>query len=166
MSPEIRLLTETDVASFLTIRKTALLESPGAFLASPEDDFAASEAAVCELLQRPDSVLFGAYSPDLSGTLGLYRDRTRKAAHKAHLWGMFVLPAQRQHGLATHLLQAAIEHARTLPGVASLHLCTGEATPRARHLYEKVGFKTWGIEPDAIRVGADSYSDYHMILTL
>lgn len=166
MRPQIRVLTEADAASFLTIRQTALLESPGAFLASPEDDLAASEAAVRELLRRPDSVVFGAYAPDLSGTLGLYRDRARKAAHKAHLWGMFVLPARRQHGLATRLLQASIEHARTLSGVASLHLCTGEATPGARRLYEKVGFKTWGVEPDAIRVGANSYSDYHMILTL
>jgi len=33
-------------------------------------------------------------------------------------------------------------------------------------LYESAGFKTWGIEPDAIRVGPFSYSDHHMILTL
>jgi GNAT superfamily N-acetyltransferase len=167
MSLQVRILTPADAAALVAIRQAALLDSPGAFLASPEDDFASAESAVRELLERkPDSVVFGAFTPDLSGMLGFYRDASRKAAHKGHLWGMFVLPAQRRHALAARLLQAAIEYARGLPGVASLHLCVSAAVPGARGLYEKAGFRSWGIEPDAIRIGESSYSDHHMILTL
>jgi ribosomal protein S18 acetylase RimI-like enzyme len=167
MALQIRILTEADADTFVAIRRTALQDSPGAFLASPEDDSASSEAAARELLRRvPDSLVFGVYAPDLSGTLGLYRDGTRKAAHKAHLWGMFVLSAQRRCGLATHLLRTAIEHARALEGVTVVHLSVSDSAPAARRLYESAGFKTWGIEPDAIRVGPFSYSEHHMILTL
>ena len=168
MASEIRILTEQDADSFLALRRAALRDAPGAFLASPEDDFASSPTAnVRELLRpRPESLVFGAFVPELSGMLGFRRDTTLKAAHKANLWGMFVLPAGRGRGLALQLMRTAIEHARMLEGVASLHLCVSDAAPDAQRLYERVGFRTWGVELDAIRVAGRSLNDHHMSLTL
>jgi GNAT superfamily N-acetyltransferase len=118
---------------------------------------------VRELLRpRPESSVFGAFAPELSGMLGFRRDTTLKAAP----WGMFVLPARRGRGLALQLMRTAIEHARMLEGVASLHLCVSDAAPDAQRLYERVGFMTWGVELDAIRVTARSLNDHHMSLTL
>jgi predicted GNAT family N-acyltransferase len=82
-----------------------------------------------------------------------------KAAYKATLWGMFVLPARRDRGLALQLMRTAIEHARMVEGVASLHLCVSDAAPDAQRLYERVGFTTWDAEPDAIRVAARSLKE-------
>jgi hypothetical protein len=69
-------------------------------------------------------------------------------------------------GLALQLMRTAIEHARMPEGVASLHLCVSDAAPDAQRLYERVGFMTWGVELDAIRVTARSLNDHHMSLTL
>jgi ribosomal protein S18 acetylase RimI-like enzyme len=164
---EIRILSQADAGELFRLRGSALLDSPLAFLASPEDDMAFSEAAVRDLLKpQRDSVVFGAHSRGLIGMLGLYRLNQRKAAHKAKVWGMFVLPDWRGQGVAERLLDAAIRYARSLEGVASVHLSVSESALAAQHLYEKAGFQTWGIEPDAIRFEQRSNGERHMRLPL
>ncbi len=51
MTLEIRILTPSDAGELFRLRRSSLLDSPLAFLASPEDDLASSEAAVRELLE-------------------------------------------------------------------------------------------------------------------
>lgn len=160
-------MNQDDAGELFRLRRSALLDSPMAFLASPEDDAASSEAAVRELLRpRPESVVFGAYMPKLVGMLGLQRASHRKAAHKVNLWGMFVLPEYRRHGVAAQLLDAAISYARSLHGVVSVHLSVSDSATAARRLYEKVGFETWGTEPDAIRFEGRSDNECRMRLSL
>ena len=167
MTLEIRILTQSDAGDLFRLRRSALLDSPLAFLASPEDDLASSEVAVRELLEpRRNSVVFGAHMPGLIGMLGLHTGNKRKAAHKANLWGMFVSPAFRGRGAALQLLEAALQHARTLDGVTSVHLSVSESAIAARHVYEKIGFRTWGVEPDAIRFEGRSESERHMRFSL
>ncbi|HEY2463680.1 MAG TPA: GNAT family N-acetyltransferase [Steroidobacteraceae bacterium] len=149
------------------LRRDALLDSPFAFLASPSDDLAASEAAVSEMLKRaPSSVVFAAGTPRLVGMLGLHRAHQLKAAHKVNLWGMYVVPAWRKRGLGEKLLQAAISYARTLPGVSTVRLSVSGSASAARHLYEKIGFTCWGEEPDAMRIDGLPASEHHMSLSL
>ncbi|MFL6603543.1 MAG: GNAT family N-acetyltransferase [Steroidobacteraceae bacterium] len=167
MTAQIRILTEGDAGELFRLRHSALLDSPLAFLASPEDDLASSEAAVRGLLKpQRESVVFGAYTQGLVGMLGLYRANQRKAAHKANLWGMFVVAVCRQQGVGIRLLDAAICYARTLDGVTSVHLSVSESAAAARRLYEKAGFQTWGVEPDAIRFENRSDGERHMRLPL
>ena len=64
---------------------------------------------------------------------------------------MFVLPGFRRQGVGMLLLDAAIRYARSLDGAASVHLSVSESAAAARHLYERAGFETWGVEPDAVR---------------
>ena len=157
------MLTPGDAGELFRLRRSALLDSPLAFLASPEDDMASSEAVVRELLDpRRRSVVFGAFSPGLVGMLGLNPAHQRKAAHKVTLWGMFVAPTYRGQGVAAQLLDAAIRHARTLDGIRAVHLSVSESAVAARRVYEKAGFETWGIEPDAIRFEGRSESERHM----
>jgi ribosomal protein S18 acetylase RimI-like enzyme len=167
MTLAVRILNQDDAGELFRLRRSALLDSPLAFGASPEDDAASSEAAVRELLEpQRKSVVFGAYKPGLIGMLGLYRANQRKAAHKVNLWGMFVLPTCRGQRVAARLLDAAIRYARTLDGITSVHLSVSESAIAARHLYEKAGFETWGVEPDAIRFEERSDSERHMWFSL
>ena len=167
MTSQIRILNEDDAGELFRLRHGALLDSPLAFLASPEDDLASSEVAVRELLKpQRESVVFGAYTQGLVGMLGLSRASQRKAAHKVRLWGLFVLPAFRRQGVGMRLLDAAICYARSLEGAASVHLSVSESADAARHLYERAGFETWGVEPDAVRFEARSASERHMRLSV
>ena len=68
--------------------------------------------------------------------------------------------------MAVRFLDAAIRYARTLDGVTSVHLSVSESAVAAQHLYEKAGFQTWGVEPDAIRFEQRINSECHMRLAL
>lgn len=163
----VRKLQEDDAPAYVDLRRESLLKAPLALTSSPEDDFASSVEAVRELLrQSPNSVIFGAFVDRLIGVVGLYRDRHVKAAHRTHLWGMYVSSANRGHGIARKLLEAAINHARSLPGVGWILLSVSSAAPEARRLYEGVGFRIWGTEPDALRHEGQSVVEYHMALQL
>jgi ribosomal protein S18 acetylase RimI-like enzyme len=137
-------------------------------MSSPADDSACSAEIVRERLKTgpPNSIIIGAFAPDLLGTLGLYRDAHLKAAHKVHLWGMHVLPAHRRQGIGARLLDAAIQHARSIAGITTVRLSVSSTAPGAQRLYERAGFRVWGTEPDSLRHAGQSAAEYHMILRL
>jgi len=159
-------LREPDAEAYAALRREALLDAPLAFASSPGDDFAASPEAVREHLRRaPSSVILGAFQPHLIGVIGLFRDRHVKASHKAHIWGLYVVPGHRGQGIAAGLLEEALRHARSL-GVEWVHLGVTTAAPTAWRLYERAGFEVWGIEPEALRYEGQAVDEAHMALRL
>ena len=165
-SVTIRHLHPEDAAAYAAFRRAALLDSPLSFMSSPEDDSACSAETVRERLRDgpPNSIIVGAFATELVGTLGLYRDGHIKAAHKVHLWGMHVLPTHRRQGIGARLLDAAIQHARSMPDVSIVRLSVSSTAPNAQRLYERAGFRLWGTEPDSLRHNGQSATEYHMIL--
>jgi ribosomal protein S18 acetylase RimI-like enzyme len=163
----IRVLREEDAQAYTKLRREALLDAPLVFASSPVDDLSSDPEAVREQLRRaPEFVIIGAIENDLIGAVGVYRDRHLKSSHKAHLWGMYVVPSHRRRSVATELLDAAVRHARALPGVSWVHLSVTSAAPGAQRLYERAGFRVWGAEPDALSHGGQSVVEYHMALRL
>jgi len=163
----IRQLQVDDAAAYAELRRKMLVDSPLAFASSPTDDmFASVEATRDRLRWAPESVIFGAFAPDLVGAVGLYRDRHVKSSHKAHLWGMFVVPGHRRRGIAVDLMNETIQYARSLNEVSWIQLSVSSAAPAARALYERFGFRLWGTEPDALQLDGQSVVEYHMALRL
>jgi ribosomal protein S18 acetylase RimI-like enzyme len=166
MAVTIRPLTPADAELFLTIRREALEREPLSFAASPGDDRASSFEFVRAALEDPNQAVFGAFAGGLVGVVGIYRDRTVKAGHKAHIWGMYVSAGGRGAGTGRKLMEAALEFARELPGVRQVHLVVSERTPVARGLYHSLGFRTWGVEPSALNINGELVDDEHMVLLL
>jgi ribosomal protein S18 acetylase RimI-like enzyme len=149
------------------LRREALERDAFAFAASPEDDVASDLAYVRQALAvHDDSVTLGALSPHLSGTVGLHRDRHRKAAHKVHLWGMYVRPECRGVGVGAALLTSALGRARSMPGVTQVHLGVSETAVAALRLYTRYGFRIWGTEPRALAVSGRFVDEHHLVLDL
>ena len=163
----IRGLRDDEAEAYAEFRREALLDSLLAFAASPADDFAGSAAAIREQLRRaPEWVILGAFEDRLVGAVGLLRDRHLKASHKVHLWGMYVAPGHRRQGIGAELLQAALGHARALPGASWVHLSVSSAAPGARRLYKGASFQVWGTEPEALRHDGQTVVEHHMALRL
>ncbi len=162
----IRVLREDDADAYLALRRESLLSAPLAFTNSPEEDFASDRTSLRSHLRgSPDEVIFGAFADSLVGAVGLFRDRHEKSAHKAHLWGMYVQPTRRGRGFGSALLEAALQHARGLPGLSWVHLSVTTAAPEAQHLYESAGFRAWGTEPHSLRHEGQSVPEVHMALS-
>lgn len=155
----IRPLSEADLGAYAELRRRALAEEPLAFAASPETD------VVVQIGKAPDWMLFGAFEGALlAGSVGLIRSRHPKASHKMHLWGMYVLPTHRRQGIATRLLEAAITHARSTPGVEWIQLGVTDDAADARRVYARAGFVVWGVEVDALRFEGRAVAEEHMAL--
>lgn len=108
-------------------------------------------------------VVFGAFvEGHLAGVAGLTFDRREKARHKATLFGMYVPERYRQHGLGRKLVSAALEHARMRPWTLVVQFTVTEGNARAQSLYESCGFRPFGVEPCAVKVGETFVSKVHM----
>ena len=163
----IRPLDERDAEACAALRREALADSPLSFARSLDDDPSLSADVWRERLQRaPNSVVFGAFDGGLVGFVGVQREERIKSAHKAYVGGMYVTPSRRRRGIGRRLLEAAIAHAHSLPGVSALHLSVSSAAGPARKLYERAGFREWGAEQDGMRYGGKTVVLYHMALAL
>jgi ribosomal protein S18 acetylase RimI-like enzyme len=162
----IRQLALPDLEDYIRLRREALAQEPLAFGSSPADDRAESASVLREILASRDEAIFGAFVPHLVGAAGIYRESGEKSRHKVNIWGVYVTPAHRRRGIGRALVEAALTFARSLEGARQVQLCVTEHAKGARTLYQQLGFLTWGIEPDALRVGEMSVAEHHMVLIL
>ena len=157
---KVRVLTAEDASVWQALRLAALRDHPEAFGSAYEDELTLSLETVAERLRpQPDRRVFGAWVGDeLAGVLSFHRSPGRKTRHRGGLGAMYVAPAHRGQHIGRRLLDAAIQHARTLPDLEELVLAVTVGNPVARHLYLAAGFEPSHIEPRYIKVG-DQYYD-------
>ncbi|MCX5141299.1 MULTISPECIES: N-acetyltransferase [unclassified Streptomyces] len=91
----------------------------------------------------------------------------RVAAGAGTLWQLGVLPALQSCGLGTVLIRAAEDRIRSR-GLRRAELGVEESNPRARALYERLGYEAYGSEPDSWDVEAPdgSLRRYETMCTL
>lgn len=160
----VRLLGPADALLYRSLRLRALREHPDAFTSSyAEDREQPLEAAAQRLAAH---AFWGAYRhAELYGFVGLERETRARNRHKGTVMGMYVAPEAAGQGVARALLEALVRHARA-NGLESLVLTVTEGNTRAQRLYEAAGFRSFGIEPDAIRVDGRPCAKNHMHLDL
>ncbi|WP_413889049.1 GNAT family N-acetyltransferase [Candidatus Aalborgicola defluviihabitans] len=112
---------------------------------------------------RAREAVFGAFvNSQLVGAVGLTQAPRQKASHKVTLFGMVVQAEHRHAGLGQLLVQTALDHARTWPGVRQVLLTVTQGNDRAQALYARNGFVAFGVEPDAVAVGSRFVGKVHM----
>ena len=164
----IRRLTPSDAAAFQALRLASLLDTPIAFGSSHGEEVGSPIQSVAARLEpMPDRGVFGAFEADtLIGIVGLGRENLQHLSHKAFIWGMYVAPAHRNHGLGKELLATAIAFAKSNPAIRQINLCVNASAISAVGLYHSIGFLTYGHEPDAMLVHGTLYDELHMRLPL
>jgi len=66
-------------------------------------------------------------------------------------------------GIGTKMLQEMIHLAETREYVKQIELDVVEGNSRARHLYEKMGFRITGVRPNAIRLKDGTFLNEYMM---
>ncbi len=164
----LRQLTIDDAESLCALRRQALLDSPWSFETSPEEDYSTNPEIVRQKLSESESAVFATALNDdpahLIAMTGVVRMQKAKSRHRALIWGVFCDPAHRRQGYALALMKAAIDLAFSWPGVETIGLGVSENAPEARALYEALGFRAWGTEPDALRIDGRSYAETYLAL--
>ena len=163
----IRLLNETDADIYRALRLHGLRESPRAFTSSVEEFSQRTLDSIAQQLRGYDNFMLGAFEAErLVGMVGFYRESTLKLRHKGYIVSLYVLPDFRGRGIARALMVEVLARVRRLPDLDHVMLGVMETQTTARHLYESLGFISYGREPRAIKVGDEYVTEEWMLLQL
>jgi len=109
--------------------------------------------------ESPDHVIFGAFDSErLIGITGFNRMARQRAGHRGEVVQVYVDPNYRGQNIGEKLLRRVLEYGFTLDGIEQIQLSVIANNLTAIRLYEKLGFKTFGVQPRYFKAG-DIYMD-------
>lgn len=170
----IRILKNDDAEEFWRLRLQGLKEQPSAFGAAFEEEISIPmekliDRFIKDTISPPeDNFVLGAYDEEnhLVGVVGFRRERRIKLRHKASVWGMYVAPKHRKAGVGKALMNELLKMARKLNGVEQINLGVVSSNLSAKNLYISLGFKPYGVEKNALKVGEQTFDEDLMVVFL
>jgi ribosomal protein S18 acetylase RimI-like enzyme len=173
MQPKIELLWPTSTDSQLRAGIHRVLhdvaESGGAigYLSPPTTaDTGAWLEEILIAVRSGDAALVLAVVDQRLQATGLWRRRPETVyAHSADIEKVMAHPSARGLGLGRLIVTALIDNARDAQ-LETLALSVRGNNHGAIELYEQLGFREWGRQPNVIEVGNERYDDVRMALDL
>ena len=157
----IREINSSEAELYRDFFAVGLREDEDNFRISPSDD----AVAPFPTRDREDSFTLGAFSDhDLCGVVSFSRDGAdrEKLRHKGILFRMYVAEAFRGRRIAGMLIRAVLERADRLGDIEQINLTVVADNPKAKGLYERAGFRTFALEPRAIKWKGRYHDEYQM----
>jgi ribosomal protein S18 acetylase RimI-like enzyme len=162
----IRALTVADLPVFCPLRLDALRLHPRAYGSAYEEEV---EYSLDDFIARwpvPPGVMLGGFVGDrLVGFTGLRVEPRVKTRHKGFIYTVYVDAAFRGRGLAAGLVEAAVVAARQA-GLRFVTLTVAIGNDGARRIYDRLGFRRFGIEPRGLLVDGAFVDEEMMVLDL
>jgi RimJ/RimL family protein N-acetyltransferase len=119
---------------------------------------------VLEKVEKKESIHISVFvNGEFAGNGRVDRGKYRQH-HVGHV-GLSLAPQYRQEGIGTELMKSLIDEARRL-GLRLLTLSCFENNPRALFVYEKLGFRRFGVLPQAIAFQGKYIGEVHFYLPL
>lgn len=158
----IEQLRREQAGEFWKLRLEALKSHPEAFGSSYEEQAGTPMHEVeLKINTEPGNYIQGAFTGknELVGMAGFRREQAIKMHHKGMIWGVYVSQASRGQGIAGKLIREILLRGEELEGLRQIQLAVVTTNLSAAALYKKLGFVTYGIEKDALRVQGQTYDE-------
>lgn len=165
---QYRILTESDAEEYQRVRLRALTIASESFGSTYEKEVVYTLDMVKDRI-RPtqDKFVLGAFNEGvLVGIATFVRNTGKKDCHKGNIYGMFVAPEMRGRQVGKTILLELIELVKNEVGLEQLHLAVVSTNEGAKRLYQSIGFKTYGVEPNALKDDGKYYDEDLMVLFL
>jgi RimJ/RimL family protein N-acetyltransferase len=166
----IRQLGPADRDAFFALRLRGLKSHPAAFGQSYDEAIergpSQHDAMLSGTRTALGNFLLGAFSSNdgaLVGTVGLVRETHTKEQHKAYVIGMYVADEAMGRGVGHALLTELLARAAQVQGLRQVTLLVTSANDTARALYESMGFRRYGCEPEALCIDG-AYHDADLMV--
>lgn len=155
-------------AEFREMRLRALREHPAEYSDSYDDWARLSVDELSEeLATSVDQVVFGQLAQSsLVGNIGLTRYSDEKRRHRGFLWGLYVLPEQRQHGIGRDLVAKALEYAATHLRLHAICAHVNARNDAALELLQWQGFVVLTREECALKVDGVLHDQMLLVRTM
>lgn len=164
---KIRTLSAKDAEVYRVIRLEGLKLHPEAFGSSYEEEVDNTIEDYGKRLGNELHFTYGAFEGDsLVGVVTLVPEGKRKMRHRANIYAMYVAPDVRGKGTARLLMEAAISKGRELEQIEQIHLTVTASNEPAKRLYTSLGFKTYGLDQKALKLGNLYFDEELMVLPL
>ncbi|MEH7226789.1 GNAT family N-acetyltransferase [Bacillus sp. JJ1566] len=164
---EIKILEPKDAVLYREIRLKALKANPEAFSSSYEEEKEYPLESFKNRLNFKHFFTFGAFVENkLAGVVTLILETKVKTKHRANIVAMYVDPGNRQSGIGRLLMTEAIKKAKELKGVEQIYLTVTSTNEPAKNLYNFLGFKTYGIDKNGLRIDDKYFDEELMVLVL
>jgi RimJ/RimL family protein N-acetyltransferase len=164
----IRAATLADAEGYRELRLAALKNHPTSFGQNYEEILARPREYWVEKLSQSQgevALYFAEHDSQLIGMTGIVRPNSQKVKHNATIWGVYVDPAWRGLHLAEALIHACFAWAK-IQKIVIIKLAVATTNQSALHCYERIGFATYGVEPQVIFHDGKYYDEYLMSISV
>ncbi|MCK1992320.1 GNAT family N-acetyltransferase [Peribacillus muralis] len=165
----IRILKESDTHLYQEVRLNALKINPEAFGSTHEKEVEFSLETVKErITPTRDKYILGAFDDrkSLVGIVAFIRENNLKTRHKGNVFGMYIAPGNRGHGLGKSLMKDLISRAKNCDGLEQINLTVVSENDFAKKLYKSLGFVVYGTERNALKYNGHYFDEDLLVLTI
>jgi RimJ/RimL family protein N-acetyltransferase len=159
-------LTPADLKQYREVRLEALKNYPASFGSSYEEESASLKLGfeINIEMQVANKFMVGAFDGEkLIGICGFAQETRLKVKHRGLIIQMYVRQEYQGKKIGLKLLNATIEEAFRLPDVEQIVLGVITTNKGAEKLYQRAGFKEFGVHPNYLKVG-DTYFDEKLMV--
>jgi ribosomal protein S18 acetylase RimI-like enzyme len=167
----LRRLGPADAERYRALRLAGLRAFPHAFRPAVEEALAQPLSWAEQRLSTAGEYWFGAFDGALEGNplVGAICLRTQdgvKIRHSASLNALVVDPQRQRQGTGAALVAHLVDFARSLGTIRQVTLTVHDGNTAAERLYERFGFRQFGLEPEAFLHDGRYYAKQHRQLSL
>jgi ribosomal protein S18 acetylase RimI-like enzyme len=157
---EVRRLHTDDAVEYQALFLEALQSAPAAFAADYGEESARTSDQIAERFRR--EIIVGAFVDGRLCAIATFSQQpSPKRRHVGMIWNMYVSEKRRGTGLADLLFKYVLEMASLV--VEQVELYVAIDNPRARKLYRKFGFESYGVMPHALRIEGVDFDALMMV---
>lgn len=152
----IRKLQPHESAIYREVRLTCLKTAPEFFGSTYEEEVLKPKLFFETHIENnsPDHIMFGAFDGErLIGLTGLIRMARERASHRGEIVQVYVDPTYRGQSVGEKLLRHVLAYGFRLEGIEQIQLSVIASNQTAIRLYEKLGFRTFAVQPRYFKVG-------------
>lgn len=163
----LRRLGPADAGRYRALRLAGLRAFPHAFRPAVEEALAQPLSWAEHRLSKEGEYWFGAFDgEELVGAICLRTQEGIKIRHSASLNALVVHPGRQREGIGAALVGHLVDFARSVGGIRQITLTVHDGNTAAEQLYERFGFRQFGLEPDAFLHDGAYHAKQHRQLSL